>query len=519
MRRATRAVDRRAATAAASAPRGIHHPARATPPPAAGRSAAPAAVAAAFARRRAVDCAASVGGGVALVLLNPKAKVEKLENGRVRTEVFVDAVAIKQAYNTLNNYYRGQVNIPGFRKGAPIPENILQDHVGKEQYYLAVLEEILKGTLENAFNALGDNILDGSESVETPTADMVKHVVSKTPFAFWVGGEVMPEIKWTKPYTELELEIDVSAVEKPADEKVEELIEGFRKENASMQPVIDRKVQRGDVVILEATAVDKSTGEAVLNVPDTPFKIDTDASNLPNFVENLSKLGLGEESDFEIVVPDDWEDQTVRGVTVSFHAKVVEIFGKKLPELDDALARQMNMGVSSLAEVRAMLLEQVEAGTAQEREKVEQNAITEGIASLVECNVPEFMVTEHGREGYSQKLMEMQAQGVLSPAMIQKLTSEKLVNDFIAKERDTFEMLSRASLGIQDITKRENLSANTKEINDELELAVNQYRAQGASEEEIDQERITAAITERFEAKAVFDWLKENAKITFKTAA
>merc|ERR1711907_395703 len=123
---------------------------------------------------------------------------------------------------------------------------------------------------------------------------------------------------------------------------------------------------------------------------------------------------------------------------------------------------------------------------------------TEGIASLVECNVPEFMVPEHGREGYSQKLMEMQAQGVLSPAMIQKLTSEKLVKDF---------------------TKRENLSANTKEINDELELAVNQYRAQGASEEEIDQERITAAITERFEAKAVFDWLKENAKITFKTAA
>ena len=36
-------------------------------------------VAAAVARRRAVDCAASVGGGVALVLLNPKAKVEKLE--------------------------------------------------------------------------------------------------------------------------------------------------------------------------------------------------------------------------------------------------------------------------------------------------------------------------------------------------------------------------------------------------------------------------------------------------------
>merc|ERR1711907_768100 len=147
----------------------------------------------------------------------------------------------------------------------------------------------------------------------------------------------------------------------------------------------------------------------------------------------LEKLQVGGEAEFDVTIPQDWQDEAVRGLEVSFKVKVNEIFERKLPDLDDAFASQIIPGCGSMKECREFLLQNIQGGK------------------------EEAMVTNIGREEYGKRLMEIQQQGQLSPDMVQKLTSENLVQDYINKERGTFEMLAKASIGVAEIQQKENL--------------------------------------------------------------
>mmetsp|Transcript_11184 Transcript_11184/g.21026 ORF Transcript_11184/g.21026 Transcript_11184/m.21026 type:complete len:528 (+) Transcript_11184:81-1664(+) len=460
-------------------------------------------------------CATPLSRQACFVLLNPEGEVERLDNGRVRTKVFIDMYIIDKAYDSITNYYRNNVEIPGFRKGSAIPESMIMNQVGKEQYFLAVLEEIFKMTLEGAFAKLGDRVLSDTETIETPTEEMVKAVVTRKPFKYSVSADVLPDVKWKTPYADMKIKVDTSAYSIPDEEKVNEIFESFRKEQAQLSIAVGRKVKRGDMCVVEATCVKKDTGEPALGVPEGAFRYDTDVSSLPNFVENLEKLGVGEETEFDVDIPQDWPDENVRGWQVSFKVKVNEIFEKKLPELNDAFAAQIVPTARTLEEAREFLLKNIAGGKEEAKLQALQNAVTESIADCLDISIPESMVRNIGREEYGKKLMELQAQGTLSPEMIQKFTSEKIVSDYIEKERGTFEMLAKASIGIAEILKLEKLVLSQEAFEEELDKIRAQYAQESPGQELEEDEQITQAVRERSETKLVFDWIQENCSVEY----
>merc|ERR1711907_737704 len=114
-------------------------------------------------------------------------------------------------------------------------------------------------------------------------------------------------------------------------------------------------------------------------------------------------------------------------------------------------------GCGSMKECREFLLQNIQGGKEEAKQQALQNAVTESIAESIDIAIPESMVTNVGREEYGKRLMEIQQQGQLSPDMVQKLTSERLVRDYIEKERDTFVLLAKASIGLAEIQQKENL--------------------------------------------------------------
>ncbi|QDZ20850.1 chloroplast trigger factor [Chloropicon primus] len=459
-----------------------------------------------------VECRVAPSRQACYLLLNPEGEVEHLDNGRVRTKVFIDMYIMDKAYDAINAYYRNNLEIPGFRKGGNVPESVIMSNVGKEQYFLAVLEEVFKSTLEGAFAKLGDRILADTETIETPTDEMVKALVTRTPFNYQVSADILPEVAWKSPYAEMTIKVDSSSFSQPDEEKVEEIIQEFRKEQAQLNIAVGRNVQRGDMCVVEASCVRKDNGKPALAVPEGAFRYDTEVSSLPNFVENLEKLTVGGEAEFDVTMPEDWADESVRGLEVSFKVKVNEIFERKLPDLTDDFASQIIPNCTSMKECREFLLENIAGGKEEAKMQAIQNAVTESISECVDITVPESMVVNIGREEYGKRLMEIQQQGQLSPDMVQKLTSEKLVQDYIEKERDTFEMLARASIGVAEIQKLESLAVSEEQLEDELNSIQKELEAAG---ENPDAEGIKQMIKERLEAKLVFEWVEKNCQVEY----
>ena len=83
------------------------------------------------------------------------------------------------------------------------------------------------------------------------------------------------------------------------------------------------------------------------------------------------KLQVGGEAEFDVTIPQDWQDEAVRGLEVSFKVKVNEIFERKLPDLDDAFASQIIPGCGSMKECREFLLQNIQGG----KEEAKQQAL------------------------------------------------------------------------------------------------------------------------------------------------
>lgn len=72
---------------------------------------------------------------------------------------------------------RTSSRIEGFRKGAPIPENILVTHMGGlKQVHKFVCEEIMAKTMPIALKPYQEKALEGSEVVETRIEDFIDNV-------------------------------------------------------------------------------------------------------------------------------------------------------------------------------------------------------------------------------------------------------------------------------------------------------------------------------------------------------
>merc|ERR1711907_750440 len=98
----------------------------------------------------------------------------------------------------------------------------------------------------------------------------------------------------------------------------------------------------------------------------------------------LEKLQVGGEAEFDVTIPQDWQDEAVRGLEVSFKVKVNEIFERKLPDLDDAFASQIIPGGGSMKECREFPLQNIQGGKEEAKQQALQNAVTESIAESID---------------------------------------------------------------------------------------------------------------------------------------
>src|SRR5215472_2031179 len=65
------------------------------------------------------------------------------------------------------------------------------------------------------------------------------------------------------------------------------------------------------------------------------------ADTLEAFTTNLRGVTPGEEREFEVTYPEDYQAQRLAGKTVKFHATLKGLRKKELPDLDDEFAQEL----------------------------------------------------------------------------------------------------------------------------------------------------------------------------------
>ncbi len=332
---------------------------------------------------------------------------ERLDKNRVKLRVEAPEGSLKPALDAVYRRWAGEIKVPGFRKGK-VPRQIIDARVGPE----AIREEALRDALPDLYrDALAAEEL---EAIAPPEIEVLEFD-SGAPLLFEAIVDVRPEI--TVPdLSSISIEAPPSEV---TDEELDEQLDRLRDRFAELEPV-GREARRGDFVLIDLKGYRHDEPVEGASAPDYLYEVGS-RSGPPRLDEELEGARPGAILKFNDTLPPDAGE--LAGQEISFTVLVKEVKVKRLPPLDDELAKTMGE-FDSLDELKDDLRERL-AGV--KKGMVREEIANRALAALVDASD-------------------------LEPP-------EKLVDDELGHRIEHFEAdLERAGLTMDEYTQRANLT-------------------------------------------------------------
>ena len=419
---------------------------------------------------------------------------EKTDAVKGEVKFTIDRAVVETGLTKTFNQMKGNLNVPGFRKGK-VPRRIFNQMFGEESLYEDTLNDIFPTAYQEALEEVDADIVGQPQ---------IKDIVWEAGKDWEVLVEVSlkPEVK-LGDYKELEVtkhDRDVS------EDDVENALEIRRKEFAELV-VVDEAAKDGDTVVIDyvgsVDGVEFDGGTASnhsLELGSNSF--------IPGFEEQLVGVESGSEVDVNVTFPEEYHSDDLAGQEALFKVTVHEVKRKELPELDDDFAQDVDDEVETLDELRAKLRTDLETSRNDFADNArDEEAIEKAVNNAEIAEIPYDMTHEEVHRQMDMFYNSLSQQG-MNPEMyfnITQTTEEDLHQQFEIGAEDNV----RTNLVIEAIVKEEGLDATEEEIEEEIKNLADQY---GLSEEQVREVLSTELLTHDIAMKKAIELIGSSAK-------
>ncbi len=353
-----------------------------------------------------------------------------------------------------------RVRIPGFRPGKA-PYAIIERTVGRE-LLTEEAAEILAPDLYKQIMEQG-----GYEAYDRPTL----RISQQEPLELKLRVALEPEVTLAD-YCSLRIEPEPEV--QVSEEQVDKLLQEIRESQGTWVPV-ERPAQLGDQVTLD---IKGTAGEdVVFDETGTTLAL-SEALAPPGFAEAVAGAAPGEAREFTLTYPEDRAHEDLAGKTVLFAVTVHEVKERRLPALDDDMARAAG-DFASLDELRERVREGLTAEMeAEARDRMAVRAVDE----LVERSTIEYPAVALERE--IDRLVQRQEsrlrQQGFSLESFMRLT-HKTPDQLREELRPTAEKNLRRSLVVRAVGRAEKIEVSPEELQSEVQRIASPYGEQASA--------------------------------------
>jgi len=420
--------------------------------------------------------------------------VEEVSPSRraLTVEVPADRVRpkVEAAYQALGQ----QVSLPGFRKGR-VPRALLE-----QRFRGQVREEVIRELIPASYaEALREARLEplGDPRVEDVT------FAEGEPLRYRALVEVRPPLQ-VKDY----LEVPVTRKEVTVtDEDVEGLLQQIRERAAEYVPMEGWPAMKDDLCILDYQGT--VGGRPLKGGKGSQVSVVLGSGAfLPAVEQGLVGAEKGETREVRVDFPDTYPRKELRGKRAVFTVTVREVKKKRIPALDDELAKAVE-GVGSLAELREKVRRDLLAFKERERDGEMKAQILRKIVEQNPLEAPDALVEAELDALVAETVHALAAQG----ARLRGL-DESQARNIRAKLRDAGIQRAKQRLLLEAIAAQESVTVPDQELHDELErVAAGTGRSATALRETLEQEGRLAGVRSELLQRKTADLLLSRARV------
>lgn len=330
-----------------------------------------------------------------------QATVETISNLERRLTIAMPMQPIEEEIGKRLNHLARTAKMAGFRPGK-VPYKIVV-----QQYGTQVRQEVVSGKVEETFGeAVNQHKLRvaGYPSIEPkPLAENADN------YEYTATFEVFPEVKIG--------DLSGLKIERPqiklAESDVDKTLEVLRKQRTVYEPVT-RAAKTGDRISIEFSS--RIEGKSVENTAGRAIDLVLgEEGRLADFDKNITGSKAGQDKQFDVTFPDDYQNAEIAGKVASYDVKIVAVAAPKLPEIDADFARELGVEDGDVEKMRAEIKESLEQEVTKRVHATVKKQVMDGLVDVVEFDIPRALVAMESNSQMQAAVQNLQQRG-MNPA-------------------------------------------------------------------------------------------------------
>ena len=384
-----------------------------------------------------------------------KVDTERKPGSQVVLSVEVDADQVSSSIDQAYSRLAPRVRIAGFRPGKA-PRPMIEREIG----WPTLRQEALDLLLPTAYNSALDEA--GLDPIDVPRVE-VQQFDRGQPMKFTATVSIKPEIA-LKDYHDIRVpRPNTEIVDKDVDEAIERLRLRFAELHA-----VERPVHAGDFLTVD-THILKS-GAVLIGESQTDAQLEVDKERLiPGLAEGLIGQAVSETRDIRLTLPADYPKKDLAGSDVVFRVTVKSIKERRLPPLDDELAKQVGRG-QTLDELRQEVHDELQEAAHQADEQRFENDVLKALDERMEAEIPEALIEREVNRRTRELELRLQDQGVKIDRYLEYTNTS--LDVLKAEQRPQAVQKVRLELALETVADREGLTVSDAEVEQAVQNAL-----------------------------------------------
>ncbi|QMU56466.1 MAG: trigger factor [Candidatus Mycalebacterium zealandia] len=419
-----------------------------------------------------------------------KVSVEDRSSTEKKIDVVISAETVRLEREGIVRKLQRNAKVDGFRQGK-VPEAEIEKLFAGE-----IKEELVSNLVTNSFQ---DALKEVSASPVSRPAITPNDLDLEKEFSYSAVFDVLPafELPVYKGLGLKQAPISVSAQD--VEQALEQIVEG----SATVEPVKEKRpCAAEDVVEVDYRGtIDGKTIEG-LEKSGVRFLLGK-GRLLEDFEKNITGMSDGEEKEFEIAYPEDFQIKEAAGKSVKFTLKVTQVFDRKVPAVDDEFAKKL--GSDNVAGLKSNVEKDLTARLEAMRDASLDEQICAKLGDVAKFDVPARLVADERERLEAEMKRDFEGRGIDVPPIDEK-ASESL-------NKRAGENV-KLSLIISRIAEAESIEANENDLTERFSAIASQT---GVSNEQIreyyEKNSLLNGLNSQIVSAKVMKLMRENAEI------
>ena len=393
-----------------------------------------------------------------------KVQIKKIDACQRTLEIEIPSESMQEEFERVLGRFQKNTVLPGFRLGK-VSRELLLSRFGKN-----IEGEVIQSTVSHSYvSALKESDL---WPLGDPEISKVKWKPNSS-LCFEAKVEVRPEIKLGN-YKGLKVIKETSAV---LESELDSEIKNVQERMAAYSIISDRGLQNGDLAIVDLEIYVE--GKLIPGGKSNDFSLEAGKDLFgPGFDRKLSGLKIGEKKIVEATLPANHPSALLQNKKAFFHITLKQIREKKLPPLDDELARRIK-DCQDLNDLKQKIKKRLQTWKEAESLRKMKDGLIVRLLQSTDLPLPLSLIARREDALLEYALRRLKELGYSE----EKIKGEE--KELKEGSRKKAEEEVKLALILEAVAEKENIIVSKEEAKEELKK-ISQYSKRKVPDEEID---------------------------------